>query len=272
MDFSTAQLIFPNFSGTVPPNGDAESDMTPRSYRQFCPVTMALDQVGARWTLPIVRDLLPGPRRFTDLRRGLPGLAPNLLTDRLRELEAAGLVERVDLPPPAARQVYRLTDRGRELEPVVLELGRFGVDLMDRPSEVLEVFPEQTTVALLTFSRFEFMPPDPMVIEIDLTDRGTFTFSIGPDRDPHGNPVRSYERCGVVPGPAEAADAYLELSTIHLLRLRQGTIGAGDLVSRGRLSVAGDPDSAATACRVFGFEPPPDIQAATPNGTRTRPA
>ncbi len=230
--------------------------MTPRSYRQFCPVTMALDQIGGRWTIPIVRDLLAGPRRFTDLRRGLPGLAPNLLTDRLRELEAASLVERVELPPPAARQVYRLTERGRELEPVILELGRFGVDLMDRPSDVLEVFPEQTTVALLTFARFEFLPTGSMVIEIELTDRGPFTFSIGPAHDDAGGPIRWSERCGVTPGRTDSAEARLRLSTIHLLRLRQGRLDATDLVSRGCLQVGGDPSSVALACRIFGFDPP----------------
>ncbi len=230
--------------------------MAPRSYRQFCPVTMALDQVGGRWTLPIVRDLLVGPRRFTDLRRGLPGLAPNLLIDRLRELEAIGLVERAELPPPAARQVYRLTPRGRALEPVILELGRFGVDLMDRPSDSLEIFPEQTPVALLTFARTEFLPPWEMVVQVDLTDRGPFTFSVGPTHGPEGIPLRPSDRCGVTPGPSQEADVHLGLSTIHLLQLRQGALDPTDLVSGGELHLHGDPTAVASACRVFGFEPP----------------
>ena len=98
-----------------------------RTYDQACPVAHALDVVGERWTLLIVRDLLFGPLRFSDLRDGLPGLAPNLLTDRLRFLVGTGLVERVEDPPPPRRTVYRLTERGRELGPVVHELSRFGI-------------------------------------------------------------------------------------------------------------------------------------------------
>lgn len=108
---------------------------TRRSYRQACPVAHALDVVGERWTLLIVRDLVFGPLRFTDLRDGLPGLAPNLLADRLQFLVERGLVQQVELPPPAARTVYELTARGRELGPVVHELSRFGVADWDDPDE-----------------------------------------------------------------------------------------------------------------------------------------
>lgn len=102
-----------------------------RSYGQYCSVARALDVVGDRWTLLIVRELLSrGPCRYTDLRSGLPGIATNLLADRLRELEAAGLVEREDAPPPIAATLFRLTDRGAGLEPVIDALGRWGVPLM----------------------------------------------------------------------------------------------------------------------------------------------
>ncbi|MCB1005868.1 MAG: helix-turn-helix transcriptional regulator [Acidimicrobiales bacterium] len=104
-----------------------------RSYGQPCPVAHALDLVGDRWTLLIVRDLMFGPVRFTDLRAGLPGVAPNLLSDRLRRLVGEGLVEKVDLPPPADRTVYALTPRGRELAPVVHALARFGVEAWEDP-------------------------------------------------------------------------------------------------------------------------------------------
>ncbi|GAB3143448.1 winged helix-turn-helix transcriptional regulator [Microbispora hainanensis] len=102
-----------------------------RSYGQYCSVAKALDVVGDRWTLLIVRELLSrGPCRYTDLRSGLPGIATNLLADRLRELEAAGLVEREDAPPPIATTLFRLTDRGADLAPVIDALGRWGVPLM----------------------------------------------------------------------------------------------------------------------------------------------
>jgi DNA-binding HxlR family transcriptional regulator len=101
-----------------------------RSYEQFCPLARTLDLVGERWTLLIVRDLIAGPKRYTDLSRGLPGLATDLLTERLRRLEEAGAVRRRELSPPAAVTVYELTDRGRELEPAILGLARFGVALL----------------------------------------------------------------------------------------------------------------------------------------------
>jgi DNA-binding HxlR family transcriptional regulator len=97
-----------------------------RTYADPCGVARALDVVGERWALLVVRELLLGPKRFSDLRTGLPHVGPDVLSQRLRELEQAGLVRRDQLPPPAASRVYELTERGHELEPVVLALGRWG--------------------------------------------------------------------------------------------------------------------------------------------------
>ncbi len=105
-----------------------------RSYNEYCAVAQALDVVGERWSLLIVRELLiRGPSRYTDLRYGLPGIATNLLADRLRELEEAGVVQRVEAPPPVATTLFELTARGKELEPVVQALGRWGGPLVTRP-------------------------------------------------------------------------------------------------------------------------------------------
>ena len=98
-----------------------------KSYGQYCPIAEALDVVGERWTLLIARELLTGPQRFTDLRAGLPGIPPNLLSSRLRELEDAGLIARRELPPPAARTVYELTEEGLGLEPTLRALARWGM-------------------------------------------------------------------------------------------------------------------------------------------------
>src|SRR3954470_15183429 len=95
-----------------------------RTYGDRCGIARALDVVGERWALLVVRELLLGPKRFTDLRAGLPGLGPDILSQRLRELEQAGIARRGKLPPPAASQIYELTARGQELEPVILGLGR----------------------------------------------------------------------------------------------------------------------------------------------------
>jgi len=102
-----------------------------RSYGQYCALAKALDVLGDRWTLLIVRELmLGGPSRYTDLRNGLPGIATNLLSERLRELEAAGVVAREQAPPPVATTLFSLTERGEALRPVLDELGTWGVPYM----------------------------------------------------------------------------------------------------------------------------------------------
>jgi DNA-binding HxlR family transcriptional regulator len=102
-----------------------------RSYGQYCAVAKSLDVLGDRWTLLIVRELLLTEElRYTDLRNGLPGIATNLLADRLRELEAAGVIDRVQAPPPVATTLFSLTDRGRQLRPIVDALGRWGIPYM----------------------------------------------------------------------------------------------------------------------------------------------
>jgi DNA-binding HxlR family transcriptional regulator len=109
-----------------------------RGYRQACGVARGLDLIGERWALLVVRELLLGPKRFTDLRAGMPGASPNALTDRLRELTQAGVLRRRQLPPPAASWVYELTDWGRELEPIVLGIGTWalGAPLAEQDSFV----------------------------------------------------------------------------------------------------------------------------------------
>jgi len=107
-----------------------------RSYAQYCGLAKALDVIGDRWTLLIVRELLLRDRcRYTDLRNGLPGIATNLLVERLRELEAAGVISREESPPPIATTLFQLTDRGRELEAVVHEIGRWGGALVGKPAK-----------------------------------------------------------------------------------------------------------------------------------------
>ncbi|MBO2455413.1 transcriptional regulator [Actinomadura barringtoniae] len=107
-----------------------------RSYNQFCSMARALDLVGDRWTLLIVRELLTqGACRFSDLRRGLPGIASNLLADRLREMEAAGLITRDEQPPPIAATLIGLTERGQSLIGVVRELTAWGAPLMVEPPD-----------------------------------------------------------------------------------------------------------------------------------------
>jgi DNA-binding HxlR family transcriptional regulator len=98
-----------------------------KEYGQFCSVARALDVLGDRWAMLVVRELLLGPKRYTDLLEGLPGVGTNMLVVRLRELEEAGIITREKLPPPAASTVYVLTDDGVALRPVVDELARWGL-------------------------------------------------------------------------------------------------------------------------------------------------
>ncbi|MGB6242770.1 MAG: helix-turn-helix domain-containing protein [Castellaniella sp.] len=100
---------------------------TTRSYGDGCAAAHALDLIGERWALLIVRELMLGPKRFTDLRAGLPGISANVLSQRLNQLETAGVLLRRRLPPPAATAVYDLSAWGRELEPILLQLVRWGV-------------------------------------------------------------------------------------------------------------------------------------------------
>jgi DNA-binding HxlR family transcriptional regulator len=105
-----------------------------RRYHQYCGVARALDVVGERWSLLIVRDLLGGPQRYSDLLQRLGSIPTDMLASRLKHLEAEGIVQRSTLPPPAASKVYELTERGRDLEPVIFELSRWGGELLGEPA------------------------------------------------------------------------------------------------------------------------------------------
>ena len=111
-----------------------------KSYNQSCPVARALDVFGDRWTLLVLRELLiQGPCRYTDLARGLPGIATSVLADRLRHLEESGLIRRELAPPPIATTLFHLTEEGRAVEPILVTLGRWGAEHLDRPGPDAEV-------------------------------------------------------------------------------------------------------------------------------------
>lgn len=114
---------------------DGRLDTPPivKGYDQYCPIACSLGLVGERWTLLVVRELMEGPKRYTDLVEGLHGIGTNILAARLKDLESAGLVSRHKLPPPAASTVYELTEAGRQLRPVLHELARFGARYMGPP-------------------------------------------------------------------------------------------------------------------------------------------
>jgi DNA-binding HxlR family transcriptional regulator len=120
---------------------------TKRSYGEACRFSYALDVVGERWALLVVRELLLGPKRFTDLRTGLPHASSNILSERLRDLEQSGVIQRRKLPPPAASTVYELTEWGRELEPIVTKIGAWGAR-SPIPPDSEEIGPDSIVLAL----------------------------------------------------------------------------------------------------------------------------
>jgi DNA-binding HxlR family transcriptional regulator len=198
-----------------------------RTYGDRCGIARALDVVGERWALLVVRELLLGPKRFTDLRAGLPHVGPDVLAQRLRGLEAAGIVRRATLPPPAASKVYELTERGAELEPVVLALGRWG-SAAPVPEDAA-IGPDALVIALKTL----YAPDgDGGRFELRLGDQ---VFAVAPD----GATLRARR------GPADAPDAVFAGEPGALAgALWHG----GDLAP---LAVAGEPGAIDRFARLF---------------------
>ncbi|HJZ38704.1 MAG TPA: helix-turn-helix domain-containing protein [Solirubrobacterales bacterium] len=142
-----------------------------RSYDEYCAVAKSLDLVGDRWTLLVVRELSQrGAARYTDLRNGLPGIASNLLADRLRDLEAAGLVTREEAPPPVATTLFRLTPRGEGLRPVLDELMRWGLPLMveQKPEDAVRSHWLAGAVEVMVSDRDP--GGDPVTLELRIAD------------------------------------------------------------------------------------------------------
>jgi len=194
-----------------------------KRYGQFCSIARTLDVLGDRWALIVVRELLLGPRRYTDLRDGLPGIGTNVLAVRLRELEAAGIIARETLPPPAASTVYVLTDDGVALRPVVDELARWGLRLMDRPERG-----EVRGPGWLAYSLAVSTPPTGMGDEDELELRV--------DDEPHTLTVRNgrFEaRRGAAGHPVAVIDAQLGA----LFRLTRGQASSAELERDGQISV-----------------------------------
>jgi DNA-binding HxlR family transcriptional regulator len=136
-----------------------------KRYQQYCSVARALDIVGDRWVLLIVRELLAfGPSRYSDLQRGLPGIASNLLAERLKVMEADGLIERYDAPPPIGANLYQLTERGQQLQDVVHALARWGLERMPAGAQTQDAVQPQWTALLGAMELSAHIPPDMEVV------------------------------------------------------------------------------------------------------------
>ena len=198
--------------------------MSPRrSYDQYCSAARALDLVGDRWTLLIVRELLAGPRRYTDLHADLPGVSTDVLASRLKDMERDGLTSRRRLPPPGAAYVYELSPRGRELLPVLQALSWWGqAELGDRrPTDALRA--HWFALPLLRALEGEGL------VEVRL-EEGDFHLHVGAEDGPV---------YGDGPAPGEP-DARLVLDAETCAAVARGELGLGEAVRAGRVTVTGE--------------------------------
>lgn len=211
--------------------------MSKRRYHQHCGLARALDVVGTRWTLLIVRNLLLGPLRFTDLQQSLPGITPNLLSDRLKELEAKGLVQRVRTPPPASVDAYALTERGAALEPAIHELGRWGWPYMAnrRPEDHID-----PAWGMLALKRRYRSGHGAGVIALELDDT-PFVVAFGEG----GVTIRR--------GEAPEADARVRAAWPAIAGVFYGGRSLSDGASAGEVSVEGSPEILAGFAEAFGL-------------------
>lgn len=205
-----------------------------RTYGQYCGLARALDLVGERWALLVVRELVLGPKRFTDLLDGLPGISTNILATRLRQLERAGVVARNRLPPPAASSVYELTEYGRALEPAVAALGRWGAaSLGVRADQALRS--HWLALALKAFFHADEADGVAAVYELRLRE-ATFRLAV------------ANGALEVTPGADGAADLVLEADDDVLV----GVL-AGELEPEALAVVAGDPAERPRFVALFRF-------------------
>ncbi len=215
--------------------------MSPRTYGEACGIPRALDRVGERWALMIVRELLLGPKRFTDLRTGLPAVSPDVLAQRLRELDESGVVRKRKLPPPAASQVYELTEWGFELEPVVLALGRWGARAPSAPEGAGMSFDAHITSLMTLF--------DPELAE-------GFEANLELRLDEHVFCARVADgRFEIVRGEAAAPDVTIETDPGTLIALIHGRRAFDDALKAGEVTLSGDQHAAE---RFIGLFPLPE--------------
>ncbi|MFO0725380.1 MAG: helix-turn-helix domain-containing protein [Myxococcota bacterium] len=193
-----------------------------RTYHQHCGLARALDVLGERWTLLVLRELLLGPRRYSDLLRSLEGITTNLLAERLEHLVSEGLIERAELPPPGRAQVYQLTARGAAVEPAILELGRWGSKLLEAPRRGDRRDPGWALVSMKR--RFR---PGPLL-------------SLGLKVDERSFRLLGGEKLTIVEGELAGVEAVLELTGEAFFALFFQGAALGSLEREARLRVQGD--------------------------------
>jgi DNA-binding HxlR family transcriptional regulator len=216
------------------------TDPTARSYAQLCGIATALDVIGDRWAALIVRDLLLGPLRFGELTEGLPGIGTNTLAARVRQLEASGVVARRLRPLPDRGTVYELTPYGRELEPMLMGLGRWGTKSMGRLPPDVATRSRWLVAAMLAFHDETRRVSRPTTWELRLTD-GAFT-------------VRAEATSlAVAAGAPDAADLVVTTHDDQLHRLLTHRLTPSEAIASGAASVSGDASQLQDRLELFAF-------------------
>ncbi len=208
--------------------------MAEHSYHQYCPVAHALDLVGDRWSLLVIRNLLVGPKRFVDLQTGLPGIGTNILTTRLKGLEQSGVLHRRFLPPPAASMVYELTEYGSQLEEPLSALARWGAQSLGALTPEQVIKPDAVMMALYGLFRGEKRQQRQATYEIHCEDeRFHDVFSV----HVNGDTVEVAQGATVTPDVV----MHLNVETLYALSARQITLSTA--LAHGTVSLEGDPQA-----------------------------
>ncbi len=213
-----------------------------RKFDQYCPMAHALSLVGERWSLLIVRELLHGPKRYTDLTNGLPRIGTNILAARLRELEEAGVIQKRRLPPPAASTVYELTEYGAGLDEALYALARWGARSLGPPGPEDELYPEWGVNAF------------PALFNAEAARGLTETYVLKIDEDVFTARLDNGSLEASV-GAAENADLRLELDIETFFALTGGELEPREAVKRGRVRLEGDPEALERCFQVLSLAP-----------------
>jgi DNA-binding HxlR family transcriptional regulator/putative sterol carrier protein len=221
---------------------------TKRTYGDGCAIAYGLDLVGERWALLVVRELLLGPKRFTDLKQGLPNASPNVISERLRELERVGVVTRDKLPPPAGSRVYKLTDWGRELEDIVMSLGHWAARSLSRPPDA-PIGADSTVLALR--ARFDSDAAEGL--------RASYELRLGEDRF---RIAVSDAEIEVARSRADQPDAMIETDPGTLAAVLWDGRTLADALRAGEMRIEGDRAAVERLVRLFPMPGPAAVGAA----------
>ena len=213
-----------------------------KRFDQYCPIAHALSLVGERWALLIVRELMKGPQRYTDLAGGLPGIGTNILASRLRDLEGAGVVHRRKLPPPAASTVYELTEYGHELEEVLHALARWGARTLGLPRREDDLDPDWGLNAF------------PALFYPERARGVTETYVVRVDGD-HFTVRLEDGRLSVELGVVDAPDLDVATDMTTMFALASGDLSTQQALDEGSVQIDGDTETLARLFHIFSFAP-----------------